>query len=149
MVELLFVQAWKGDNNDAWNAVAQAERHKTALSDYLLTRFTEWGSSFAGLTADFEVFYERFELLGALAYLEAEQEDQLQTVLNNPASNGRARMPMGRVGWHSSSMERLTAELRTEEFRKKLCDAGFAQGKPTFLDLFLTNAARIASHMSW
>jgi hypothetical protein len=49
------------------------------------------------------------------------------------------RMPMGRVGWHTKNFERLTAEFQSEDFRKKLCEAGFAKGAPSFIDLFLTN----------
>jgi hypothetical protein len=147
MIDLLFVNTWKGDDNATWNVVAKTERRKTALSDYLLARFLDWGSSFAGLTADFELLYERFELLGSLAYIE--DQTDLETALNNPAYNVGVRMPMGRIGWHSSNFERLTAEFRAEEFRKRLCEAGFANGQSSFIDLFLTNAARVASRMSW
>jgi hypothetical protein len=147
MIDLLFVDIWKGDNNDAWNLVAETERRKTALSDYLLARFLDWGSSFVGLAADFEILYERFELLGSLAYLE--DETDLETALDNSNNNMGVRMPMGRIGWHTSSFERLTAEFRSEEFRRKLCEAGFAKGNPNFIDLFLTNAAKMASRMRW
>jgi hypothetical protein len=58
-------------------------------------------------------------------------------------------MPMGRVGWHSTSFERLITELKAEELRKKLVDAGFAQRKLSFLDLFIANAQRRASRMAW
>jgi hypothetical protein len=149
MIEVLFVASWKGDNNDAWNIVAQTERSKTALSDYLLTRFTEWGSSFLGLHADFEMLFERFELLGSLAYLEADSEETLKTAMNNPAFQGAVRMPVGRIGWHSRNFERLIAELKAEDMRKKICDAGFAHGSSGYLNLFIDNATRIASQMSW
>lgn len=149
MIELLFVDTWKGDDGNAWNIVARTERRKTPLSDYLLGRFAEWGKSFSGLIADFELPFERFEFLGSLAYLEAESEETLKGALSNPAYQGPVRMPMGRIGWHSRNFERLTAELKAEDMRKKLCDAGFAHGSPEYLNLFISNATRIASQMSW
>jgi len=56
---------------------------------------------------------------------------------------------MGRIGWHSRNFERLTAEFKDEELRGKICEAGFAHGRPSFIDLFLTNAGRVASRMRW
>jgi hypothetical protein len=149
MVDLLFLDTWRGDDNNIWNIVAQTERRKTPLSDYLLARFNEWGSSFSGLVSDFELLFERFELLGSLAYLEAEQEETLKSALTNPAVQGALPMPMGRIGWHSSNFERLISELKRDDIRERLCGAGFAQGKTSFIDLFISNAQRRASRMNW
>ena len=70
LVDLMFLLAWKdGSNNTLWN-LAFSKNRNTPLSDYLCGLFGEWGKSFTGLTPDFELLYERFELLGSIAYLE-------------------------------------------------------------------------------
>ncbi|MNG35139.1 hypothetical protein D3C84_1218080 [compost metagenome] len=46
------------------------DRRRTPLSDHLLEVMTNWRSSFAGVSAEFELVFERFEMLAAIAYLE-------------------------------------------------------------------------------
>jgi hypothetical protein len=102
-----------------------------------------------GLAPDFELLYERLELLGALAYLAHESEQTIRQALEHDVGYGALRMPMGRLGWHSRGFEALVAEFQDVEFRKKLCAAGFGNGRTEFLDLFLQNAARIHARRSW
>jgi hypothetical protein len=71
------------------------------LSNHLLDVMAEWRSSFAGVSADFELVFERFETLAALAYLEEDSEASLEQALANTSYGQFARMPVGRVGWMS------------------------------------------------
>ena len=96
---------------------------------------------------DFEVLFERFEMLAAFAYLEATPESELEQALASP--QGKVRMPVGRIGWHSSSRERLVQELKAEATRKALIQAGFGMGSEKFTELFIDNLERLSDWMSW
>lgn len=142
-VELILPSSWKGDDNQAWNLIAGTERRYTPLSEYLLQRFLDWGGSFAGLTADFSVLFDRFELLGALAYLETNNEAELESALAEPHQRG-VLMPGGRFTWRSRNRDRFIEELMPGDFRKNIRKAGFAHGSERFLDLFADNITRMA-----
>jgi SIR2-like domain len=71
VVEALFLWAWKGGENSHWQRLEGLDRHHTALSHHLLAVFSRWATSFVGVTPDFELLFERFEMLASLAYLEA------------------------------------------------------------------------------
>jgi phosphoglycolate phosphatase-like HAD superfamily hydrolase len=73
-IDCLFLWDWKGTENEAWKQIEGRDQLRTPLSDHLLELFTNWGTGFAALTPDFELLFERFELLGALAYLEKKQK---------------------------------------------------------------------------
>jgi hypothetical protein len=148
-IEALFLWAWKGTENDAWKQIEGLERHRTPLSDHLLALFTEWAKRFAGLTPDFELMFERFEMLGSLAYLERSEKADVQQALEGNPQQAWAWMPVGRTGWHSSNAEKLVAELQGEQMRAALTEAGFAGSDPEFVDLFIQNFRRIAGRMRW
>jgi hypothetical protein len=44
---------------------------------------------------------------------------------------------------------RLISEFQTEPLRSALIAAGFANGDPEFIDLFIRNFNRIAGRMRW
>jgi hypothetical protein len=148
-VESLFLWAWKGDEGESWKQIEGLERRKTALSDYLLTLFTEWSKRFIGLTPDFSLLFERFEMLGSLAHLERYQKDQVQQDLAGPTNSSWAFMPVGRTGWNESNAAKLVPELQSEPMKTALIQAGFAKNDPEFIDLFIQNFRRIAGRMRW
>ncbi|EAS50666.1 conserved hypothetical protein, possible SIR2 superfamily [Aurantimonas manganoxydans SI85-9A1] len=148
-IETLFLGAWKGTENDAWKQIEGLDRHKTPLSDHLLTIFSEWGKSFIGLAPDFELILERFELLGSLAHLEQYDKAVVQQELAGEPRNGWAWMPVGRAGWHEANADRLVSEIQTGLTRNLLVQAGFAKGDPEFMDLFIQNFRRVARRMRW
>ncbi|WOH68671.1 SIR2 family protein [Bradyrhizobium sp. BWA-3-5] len=148
-VQALFLYGWRGADGDAWKQIEGLEQRKTPLSDYLLTLISEWGKRFIGLTPDFELLFERFEMLGALAHLEQEEKAGVQKQLAGDARNGWAWMPVGRIGWHESNAERLVSELQSEVMKAELVQAGFAKGDSEFLELFIQNFKRIAARMRW
>ena len=148
-IESLFLWAWKGTENDVWKQVEGLADKKTPLSEHLLALFREWGKSFAGLVPDFELMFERFELLGSLAHLERSEKDFVKAELAGNPQQAWAWMPVGRVGWHSSNAERLLSEIQAEPMKTALIKAGFAKGDPEFLDVFVQNFIRIAGRMRW
>lgn len=125
-VSMLLLGVWKGEMNARWRLLDGLENRKTALSDHLLDVMTGIRSSFAGVTAEFELVYERFETLAALAYLEQNSEAALEQAFAHSPHGLFARMPVGRVAWHTSSATILMNELETETTIAALLNAGFA-----------------------
>lgn len=146
-VEALFLWAWKGQENDSWHHIEGLEKHKTPLSDHLLTLFSEWGKRFIGLVPDFVLVFERFEILGSLAHFERNGKADAQQEL--ATQQGRVWMPVGRAGWDSSNADRIIAELESERMKVELLQAGFAKGDSELIGLFVRNFKRIASRMQW
>lgn len=148
-VETLFLWAWKGTESDVWKQIEGLDRRKTPLSDHLLEIFKEWARSFIGVLADFELMFERYELLGSLAHFERNAKGDLQAELATQDRNDFAWMPVGRVGWHESNAEKLLSELQADGTREVLLKAGFAKGDPELLQLFQQNFKRVAGRMRW
>jgi hypothetical protein len=147
VVEALFLWSWKGGENSQWQQLEGLDRHKTALNDHLLTVFSGWATSFVGVAPDFELLFERFEMLASLAYLEATETADIKAALAAP--NNWTWMPVGRSGWHSGVRDRLTKEIQTESMTKVLLEAGFARASKEHLELWLANFGRIAGKMRW
>lgn len=148
-IEALFLWAWKGTENDAWKQIEGLDKRKTPLSDHLLTIFSEWSKTFIGLAPDFELIFERFELLGSLAHFERNDKTSVQQKLVGEPHNGSAWMPVGRVVWREENADRLVSEIQAEPTRGALTQAGFAKGDPEFIDLFVQNFRRMAGRMRW
>jgi len=109
----------------------------------------EWGKSFVGLVPDFELTFERCEVLGSLAHLERNEKNSVQTGLAAQTQNAWTWMPVGRAGWHESNADKLLSDIQTEPMKSALLKAGFAKGDAEFLDLFVQNFKRIAGRMRW
>ncbi|WP_313242847.1 SIR2 family protein [Stutzerimonas nitrititolerans] len=149
VVSALFLDEWKGARKEVWNELEGLDRRKTPLSDHLLEVMTNWRSSFAGVSAEFELVFERFELLAALAYLEEDSEATLEQALANTPHGLFARMPVGRVGWHESSANSLILEFQSEATITALLGAGFARNSRRFLELSIESFKRYMGRMSW
>lgn len=149
VVSTLFLGEWKGAKSEVWNELEGLDRRKTPLSDHLLEVMTSWRSSFAGVSAEFELVFERFEMLAAFAYLEEDSEASLEQALANTPSGLFARMPVGRVGWHESSANSLIQELQSEVTIAALLRAGFARSSRRFLELSIESFKRYVGKMSW
>lgn len=153
MVDMLFLWAWDGGKNDLWNqaksTVGNPSRRKTPLSDHLCSLFAEWGKSFTGLTPDFELMCERFEFLASLTFLESAAEDDLAEAMASNLANSFVWAPLGRVGWHSSNLDRLVKEIEGEPIKTSLLQAGFAKRNPKFLQLSVAKVQRMAGRMRW
>lgn len=148
VVSMLFLSEWKGEQREVWSQLEGLDGHKTPLSDHLLEVMTNWRSSFAGVSAEFELVFERFEMLAALAYLEENSVEALEQAAATH-HNIFARMPVGRLAWHEASATLLTQELQTEATITALLQAGFARNSQRFLELYIENFRRYAHQMSW
>ncbi|KTT11368.1 hypothetical protein NS2R_13720 [Pseudomonas oryzihabitans] len=149
-VSVLFLWTWKGYGNELWNQLEGFDSRKTALSDHLLEVMAAWKASFAGVPAEFELLFGRFETLAALTYLEQQNgEDALEQALKNIPHGIFARMPVGRVGWHTASSSALIQECQSEAMITALLEAGFAHRSRRFLELFVEGFKRYVEKMSW
>lgn len=149
VVSTLFLMAWKGNNQDVWKHLEGLDRRKTALSDHLLDVMSDWRSSYAGISSDFELIFERFEMLAALAFLEEVTEASLEDQAAKSSGQIFASMPVGRTGWNESSASTLKQEFLSDTVLAALLDAGFARRSRRFLELFVENFNRYAARMSW
>lgn len=149
VVSTLFLAAWKGTNQDVWKHLEGLDRRKTALSDHLLDVMSTWRSSYAGVSTDFELVFERFEMLAALAFLEEVDEASLEDYAAKSSGQIFASMPVGRTGWNESSASRLKQEFLSDVVLAALLDAGFARRSRRFLELFVENFDRYAARISW
>jgi hypothetical protein len=149
LVDTLFLWEWKGYEDDLWKQLEGLERRKTALSDHLAALFSEWVKSFAGLTAEFDLLFDRFEMLGSLAHLESMPESDFDLTLTQQGRSDPVRMPVGRIGWATANRRRLLQELEASSTKNALLTAGFANGSERFLELFNINLKRVANYMSW
>jgi hypothetical protein len=143
-VEIIFLSAWDGSENRMWQQLPGFERRKTAFSDHLMDVFGSWSDSFVGLTPDFQTFYERFELLGSLAFLTSTQPKDFKA-----PQQDFVWMPIGRSGWNSRGFEKVTKELQAPKLSTPLLKAGFAHGSEAFLTEFVSNAGKLAGRMRW
>lgn len=148
-IDCLFLWSWSGTEHDAWKQIEGRDRLKTPLSDHLHELFTNWGTSFVSLTPDFELMFERFELLGALAHLEKNKKEDVVSALAGDAHQSWAWMPLGRIGWHSANGDKLILEIQSDAMKASLIKAKFARSDPEFLGLFVTNFQRMANRMRW
>jgi len=96
----------------------------------------EGSASFVGLSPDFDLLFDRYELLASLAHLERRESADIQAELK-AGTRGWSSMPVGRVSWNSSSAQRLFSKLQTEPTKGAILKAGFAKGSADFLQLFL------------
>lgn len=149
IVDELFLWAWEGGDNDLWQRMDGLKQRKTALSDHLLAVFTDWSKSFTPPIPDFEVLFERFEILGSLAYLESSSQADIEAALSNDAPNSSIWTPVGRSGWHSQVREPLIAEIQSSATQNSLLQAGFANGSENFFRLSIDTFNRIAHRMAW
>jgi hypothetical protein len=148
-IETLFLWAWSGTEEDAWKQIEGMDKRKTPLSDHLLTIFEEWGQSVVGLIPDFERLFERFEMLGSLAYLEQNDKDTLKAALNGNPQQAFAWMPVGRAGWHTSNAQKIISEMQSEAPKKLYSAPDSRKAIRKFLELFVTNFSRVAGRMRW
>jgi len=148
-VEAFFLWSWQGGENSQWQLLEGLEHHKTALSDHLFAVLSSWARSFVGVSPDFELLFERFEMLASLCFLEATESEEIKSALANPSPQSWVWMPVGRSGWHTDVRKRLTKEIQAESLSKALLDAGFARGSKEHLELWLANFDRITGRMRW
>jgi len=149
IVSSLFLWSWAGGNEKRqWQMLEGLENRKTPLSDHLLDVLREWSPRFAKLEPDFDLLYERFELLCSLIEFEKSNEAALEEAATG-THEIMAWMPVGRIGWHGESLDKLVADLNSPSTRSTLLAAGFAKGKDRIVELFIINLKRYAARIGW
>ncbi|MBA0174390.1 SIR2 family protein [Pectobacterium carotovorum] len=151
IISSLFLWAWEG-GGDIWKNIEGLDARKTPLSDHLLNVMKKWKNSFAGVSIDFELTFDRFETLGSLAFFEDQLNDipNLEQLLSlNELNNNFIRIPVGRVGWNSASNRTITNELENDKLNQEILSSGFAKNNIKILSLFINNFKRIAENMYW
>jgi hypothetical protein len=147
VVDSLFLYA-SGDWGDVAVAWPRSAPARTPLSDHLLGLFSEWSKRFVGLTADFEAIFEKFEVLGALAFLEKTKRAEIQAV-HSSSRDRFSFIPVGRASWHDEHIGPLLSDLKSGALRSELVAAGFGGGDVGMLDLFVENFNRVRAQRSF
>ncbi|RQO35870.1 hypothetical protein DBR37_05790 [Herminiimonas sp. KBW02] len=148
LVDGLYLWSWSGGKPEIWNMLETVKK-KTPLSNHLLSVMRQWKSSFAGVTADFDLLYARFEMLAALAYIEPNSEGMLEVSAARPGNEMLAAMPVGQLGWNTALYTALELELNSEQTILDLINAGFGQKSKRFIELFKENMKRYSAYMQW
>lgn len=148
-VEVLFLWAWAGGDNDIWRGIEGFDQRRTALSDHLLSVFLRWGRRFLGQVPDYELTFERFEMLASLAHFERNDPTEVLASIQANPQQGWAWMPVGRSGWHGATASKLIAELESPAMSGALMAAGFGGGRADFIEAFIRNFRGLAGRMRW
>lgn len=151
VVSTLFLWSWAGSEQQIWQQLEGFDNRKTPLSDHLLEVMTSWRKSFTGADANFELLFERFELMGSLAAFHENDEAELEKSAASAATRRDvlAWMPVGRSGWNSAVARTLLQELEEPSRIAGLFEAGFAKSSERFLQLFIANFKLYAERMRW
>lgn len=149
LVSSLFLGRWESGQNDLWQRLKGLGDRKTALDDHLLEVMNSWKDSFIGIEANFELLFEKFGTLAALANFEQSELATLEKSFSELPGQIFAHMPVGRIGWHDESFKSVLHDLGSEEMVTLLLEAKFATGQRRVLELFIENLKRYAEKMYW
>jgi hypothetical protein len=137
-VDRLFLLRGAMSNNISWkNPGGVWENTITPFSDHLYAIYLYWGGSFLGALSDFEIVYQRWEILEALTYLERYDLAIVKFELDRVDRKMDVQLPIGRSAWRKSVRDRILEEIRSNEKKPALIDAGFGGGDAAFLDTSL------------
>jgi hypothetical protein len=126
------------------------DRHKTAMSDHLLTVFHDWlNGEFHG-RRDLTVAFETFETFGYLAYLGVSAHtENLRVAAQAQGHRNAIPAPVGRIGWNSEDQAEVLAAVFGEDRRAKVAAAGFGRGDVDYLPLAEANLKVIFGEFRW
>ena len=144
-VEYLFLYPTFGSEVRCWNWLPGLEKARTPVSEHLLAKFSEWGTDYSLGRGDFESIYERFEFLGALAFLSSHSAEEIEQQVAINQTQSWVWTPMGRVSWHTQSLTSLLKEAASGAVRDQLLAAGFCRNDARHLDASLRNLSKIGS----
>ena len=146
VVEELFLSCWRGGRDEIWRSKENFENVSIPLSEHLYQSFSDWGKSFVGIYPDFEMLFERFEILASITYLEIESKKNLENSLNSSSRQmwDWIWMPFGRSMWNSRVRKKVFDEIQSEDSKSTMTKAGFANGDKELLDLIIANYRQVA-----
>ena len=148
-VDTLLLNGWSGNEKSAWTKLDGMENRKTPLSDHVCALFVEWGQRFLVLTPDTELLFEKFEIIGALAFIDQHEKRELEEAMARDAHDSWIWIPIGRSGWNTSKASIIVEELKSGPLRQLLISAGFANSSSEYMDLFIQNYQRLAGRLRW
>jgi SIR2-like domain len=144
LVETLFLGSWIGGKTEYWHQISGLERRHTPLSDHLCALMAQYSRSFIGIVPDFELLFERFELLASLAYLQNTRPEDFEAAFAATSFHNFIWSPVGRVIWDRDRRVRLLKELESQEFRNLLRASGFHAGNANLFTHFARNFEAMA-----
>lgn len=126
-----------------WKTLEGQSTAKTPLSNRLAIVITsKWAPTFAGVH-DPVLLYERFEFLSLLYFVQ--MRGVTEEVLNDMIEQSKfGQMVLGRLSWHSETINRFVHEYSTQEYKAPLLAAGFAFGSDAYLQRFLEGLTRLS-----
>lgn len=130
---------------ELWKSFENQSRALTPLCNRLHDHLTpRWAPDFAGLQ-DPGLLYERFEFLSFLFFCEQRgiSEESLAEAVKN---HDFRKIALGRLSWHSETINRFALEYATEEYRAPLLAAGFALGSQSYLEQMLEGLKRLSRY---
>jgi hypothetical protein len=130
---------------ELWRSFEDQSRALTPLCNRLHDRLaSRWAPDFAGLQ-DHGLLYERFEFFSFLFFCEQRgvSEESLADAVKN---HDFKRIALGRLSWHSETINRFAHEYATEEYRAPLLAAGFALGSQSYLEQMLEGLKRLSKY---
>ncbi|NCP44691.1 MAG: hypothetical protein GW822_14870 [Sphingomonadales bacterium] len=150
LIETLFLWGWRGDDDSLWKNLEGFDRRRTPLSDHVCSILGVWTAETLGFVSDFEMLFEKFEMLAAMKHVEQSTNDEIELAHANTDRGFRAvRAPTGRIGWDNDRRMRLERELDAgSALRKKLISAGYARDDK-FIDLFIVNQQLLSSRFGF
>ncbi|AZE67047.1 SIR2-like domain-containing protein [Pseudomonas synxantha] len=130
---------------ELWRSFEDQSRALTPLCNRLHDRLaSRWAPDFAGLQ-DHGLLYERFEFFSFLFFCEQRgvSEESLADAVKN---HDFKRIALGRLSWHSETINRFAHEYATSEYRAPLLAAGFALGSQSYLEQILEGLKRLSRY---
>ncbi|PRB42580.1 hypothetical protein CQ009_26755 [Pseudomonas sp. MYb2] len=128
-----------------WKGFEGETNSQTPLSNRLASVLCpRWAPAFAGVH-DADLLYERFEFLCLMSFVK--ERGVTEEVLNDMIEKGQFRqIAVGRLSWHSETINRFAHEYSTHEYKMPLLEAGFAFGSETYLQRFLEGLQRLSRY---
>lgn len=150
LIDALFLWGWRGDDDSLWKNLEGFDRRHTPLSDHICSILEVWTAETLGFVSDFEMLFEKFEMLAAMKHVERSTTEEIELAQADTDRGFRAvRVPTGRIGWDNDRRMRLERELDAgSALRKKLISTGYARDD-RFIDLFIVNQQRLSSRFGF
>ncbi|NIE77112.1 hypothetical protein F3J45_21980 [Pantoea sp. Ap-967] len=129
--------------HESWRSLEGQDRAISPLCNRLHdTVMPRWALDIAGLQNP-GLLYERFEFLNLLYFCEKRglNESSLTDVINK--RNFRS-IALGRISWHSETINRFIREYATKEYKAPLLAAWFARGSESYLQQMLEGLQQAA-----
>lgn len=153
-VNALFSLAWEnhlGGGGDVFrNLVPDLKSSRAAFSDHLCALFAGWVADYEPPPRQRELLFERFEALGALAFLTVNSPlPDLKRALEAGVASSYVFAPFGRTAYNDRTRDTILSELQRSETKGVLLQAGFSDKDGEHYQLALDNLQRLWAKARW